>query len=264
METKFCKYCQCEHPLTGEWWAKRKGRLYDCKKCQKDYCKSKADVLKAYRQAYNKTNSDTIKEQQKGYNRANEDKLKTLQKEYAKVNADSIRLKKQEYYQVNADVINQKQKTYRKLNVDSIKVVQKKYYQDNANSLSEYHKKYYKDNADSIHSKINQRKKTDINFKLACSLRTRLGKAIKRGPKRGSAIKDLGCTIPELKQYIESKFQEGMTWENHSFSGWHIDHVIPLASFDLTDRDQFLKACHYTNLQPLWAEDNLKKGNKIC
>ena len=73
-------------------------------------------------------------------------------------------------------------------------------------------------------------------------------------------MSDLGCTIPELKQYLESKFQEGMTWENWGVHGWHIDHIIPLSSFDLTCREQFLKVCHYTNLQPLWAKDNLSKG----
>jgi hypothetical protein len=70
----------------------------------------------------------------------------------------------------------------------------------------------------------------------------------------------LGCSIPELKTYLESKFQEGMSWENWGIYGWHIDHIIPLDAFNLTNREEFLKACHYTNLQPLWAEENLKKG----
>jgi hypothetical protein len=73
----------------------------------------------------------------------------------------------------------------------------------------------------------------------------------------------LGCTIPELKFYLESKFQPEMTWDNWSYEGWHIDHIIPLDSFDLSNKEEFLKACHYTNLQPLWAEENFKKNNKI-
>jgi hypothetical protein len=87
--------------------------------------------------------------------------------------------------------------------------------------------------------------------------------AIKFGYKSGSAVKDLGCSIEECKKYIESQFKESMTWENWGVYGWHLDHKIPLDSFDLTDREQFLKACHYTNLQPLWAKENLSKGNKI-
>ena len=86
--------------------------------------------------------------------------------------------------------------------------------------------------------------------------------ALKRNQKVGSAVGDLGCSVEFLKQYLEFKFQSGMTWDNHSQFGWHIDHIIPLSSFDLTDREQFLKACHYTNLQPLWWNENLSKYNK--
>lgn len=103
-----------------------------------------------------------------------------------------------------------------------------------------------------------RRRKTDILFKLAFDLRCRLRLALKNGQKRGSAVKDLGCTVAELKAHLESHFLPGMTWENHG--KWHIDHKKPLASFDLTDRQQFFEACHYTNLQPLWAEDNFRKG----
>lgn len=105
--------------------------------------------------------------------------------------------------------------------------------------------------------------KTNPQFKLKKNLRHRLRDAIKNETKVGSAVKDLGCTIEELKIYFEKQFVEGMTWENHGNHGWHIDHIIPLSSFDLTDREQFLKACHYTNLQPLWAKDNLSKGSKV-
>ena len=87
--------------------------------------------------------------------------------------------------------------------------------------------------------------------------------ALKGNYKNGSAVKDLGCSIDELKTYLESKFQLGMTWDNWSKDGWHIDHIKPLSSFDLTDKKQLLEACHYTNLQPLWATDNLSKGDKI-
>jgi len=99
--------------------------------------------------------------------------------------------------------------------------------------------------------------------KLKDRLRSRIRNCVKSERKSGSAIRDLGCTIEELKLYLESKFQPGMTWDNWSRCGWHIDHVVPLASFDLTDPEQFKQACHYTNLQPLWAKDNLSKSDRI-
>ena len=107
-----------------------------------------------------------------------------------------------------------------------------------------------------------QRKRSaaDVEFKLKKVLRTRLYCALKRGQKTGSAVDDLGCSIGQLKCWLEYQFQPEMTWDN--YGEWHIDHVIPLSSFDLTDRQQLLEACNWYNLQPLWAVDNLNKGMK--
>ena len=73
----------------------------------------------------------------------------------------------------------------------------------------------------------------------------------------------LGCSIEYLRHYLENQFTEGMTWENYGKNGWHIDHIIPLDYFDITDSEQQKRAWHYTNLRPLWAIDNLRKNNKI-
>lgn len=106
-----------------------------------------------------------------------------------------------------------------------------------------------------------ERYKTDIQYKLSQNLRNRLRAAIKLNYKTGSAIKDLGCSLDSLKGSIESKFKNGMTWGN--YGKWHIDHIKPLALFDLTDRKQLLEAVNFNNLQPLWAFDNRSKGSKI-
>jgi hypothetical protein len=71
----------------------------------------------------------------------------------------------------------------------------------------------------------------------------------------------VGCTPQELKEHLEKQFKEGMTWDNHGMYGWHIDHIIPLSS--ATTEEELYKLCHFTNLQPLWAEENLSKGNRI-
>ena len=99
----------------------------------------------------------------------------------------------------------------------------------------------------------------NINARLAKALRIRLRNALKDNDKNGSAASDLGCTLEELKVYLETKFEPGMTWDNWTTDGWHIDHIKPLHLFDLTDRKQLLQACHYTNLRPMWAKDNLSR-----
>ena len=80
--------------------------------------------------------------------------------------------------------------------------------------------------------------------------------------RAGHAVTDLGCTLAEFMQHIEQQWIAGMSWENWGQFGWQFDHIRPLSSFDLTDRAQFQKAAHFTNYQPLWAEDNNKKGNR--
>lgn len=97
---------------------------------------------------------------------------------------------------------------------------------------------------------------------VARNLRNRLNNAIKGKNKSASTIELLGCTVPELMKYLESRFSPGMSWENHGIHGWHIDHIKPCASFDLADPEQQRECFHYSNLQPLWAADNLIKGSK--
>ena len=72
----------------------------------------------------------------------------------------------------------------------------------------------------------------------------------------------IGCTIERLRNHLEAQFTDGMSWENYGKNGWHVDHIRPCASFDLTDPEQQRQCFHYTNLQPLWATDNMRKSAK--
>jgi hypothetical protein len=157
-----------------------------------------------------------------------------------------------QYYQKNRQKKLKYQKKYAKENSDKIAKYQKEYREKNKNKLTKQHTERCK-----------YRRKTDIQFRLIRGLRDRIKDALKGKYKAGSIIKSLGCTVEELKHHLESQWEEGMTWDNWTIDGWHIDHVIPLSSFDLTDPDQFKKACHYTNLQPLWAKDNIRKSNEL-
>lgn len=90
----------------------------------------------------------------------------------------------------------------------------------------------------------------------------RIGNSIKRNKQTRLTEKLLGCSYTYFKKYIEKQFKKGMTWENYA-TNWHIDHIMPLSSFDLSRKDQVLIACNWTNMRPLLKKENLSKGSKI-
>lgn len=104
-------------------------------------------------------------------------------------------------------------------------------------------------------------KKKNIHCKLIKNCGKRLSRYLKR--KTLTTIELLGCSSSKLRQHLESLWTEGMSWDNYGIYGWHIDHKHPISSFDLSCPEQMKLCCHYTNLQPLWAKDNLSKSNKI-
>jgi len=108
--------------------------------------------------------------------------------------------------------------------------------------------------------KILQHRSIPTN-KIAANLRSRLSKALGRNQKTVSMSEYLGCSLQELRTHLESQFKPGMSWDNYALEGWHVDHIRPLNLFDLSDPDQIKVACHFSNLQPLWAKDNRSKGD---
>lgn len=124
-------------------------------------------------------------------------------------------------------------------------------------------KEYKKNNRKKYNENFNIRYKEDINFRLTNKLRTRFRKALKRNSKRGSAVRDLGCSIDKFKLWMEMHWEDGMSWDNYGNGGWHIDHIVPLSKFDLNNKIELLKSIHFSNLQPLWEKDNLSKGDKL-
>jgi len=217
----------------------------------------------AQTKAYREANIDKRKANDKAYYEANIDKRKAQHKAYYEANIDKRKAQHKAYRMANPDKTKANIKAWREANPDKTKANSKAWREANPDKKKANAKAYYEANRDKINARNNNRIKTDIQYKLSSRLRSRLRRALQGNFKNGSAVTDLGCSIDELKIYLESKFQSGMTWDNWSFEGWHIDHIVPLASFDLTDRKQLLLACHYTNLQPLWAIDNLSKGDSI-
>jgi hypothetical protein len=148
-------------------------------------------------------------------------------------------------HQANPEIKNSRKRLDYSLNKEKYKIRNKIYWQEHGN-------KYQK-----------ERLINDPQFKISKNLRTRINHALNGNLKSEPTLKLLGCTIEFLKSHLESKFRPGMTWENHTKFGWHIDHIRPCASFDLTIPKEQQKCFHYSNLQPFWAKDNLSKGSKI-
>lgn len=165
------------------------------------------------------------------------------------------------------------QRVSRKLHPQKAKDTRDRYYRKNREAIlkreSERPNHYYINNKERVMKQqaeyTKAREKVDIGFRILRRLRSRMRDTIKRcsGKKSKKTMELVGCHIEYLKYFLESKFLEGMSWDNYGSRGWHIDHIRPCSSFDLTDPEQQKQCFHYTNLQPLWATDNLKKSDKL-
>lgn len=176
---------------------------------------------------------------------------KLYKKEYRKNNKEKIKIKKRKDYINNKVIVAIKGKEYRLKNNIEIKKRKKLY------SIK---------NRSKINAKLKNKKQTDIQYKIICNLRTRLWYALKNKQKVGSTVRDLGCTGEQLIDWLEHQFEPGMDWNNYGNKEgqWSIDHEYPLSEVDdLTKKELFLPVIHYTNLQPMWHIDNLKKGDNF-
>jgi len=117
-----------------------------------------------------------------------------------------------------------------------------------------------------IFARYRERRRTDVEYKLIANHRSRRNQAIKlffkNGEYEGSTTKELGCSVSFFEEYLEAQFEPGMTWDNWGPKGWHIDHIIPLSAGS-HNPELFMLLCGYWNAQPLWAKDNLSKGERI-
>jgi hypothetical protein len=170
------------------------------------------------------------------------------------------------YQENNKELILKRGKNYRENNKEIIKLKIIEYYKSNpekCNERKKYSEEYRKKNLKYYNDYHKNRIKNDVNFRLIKILRSGLNRIIHNNnlTKTNKTTEFLGCNVLELKNHLEFQFKEGMSWNNHGLFGWHIDHIKPLSSAK-TEKELYI-LCHYTNLQPLWAKDNLSKGNKI-
>ena len=183
---------------------------------------------------------------QKEYRLNNKEKAKEYHKTYTLNNKEVKKKYNNEYYKNNKE----KAKQYKLNNKEKINECKKQHRLNNKEKINLYYKKYRK-----------EKKITKPLFKLRCDISSNIQKAIKRQgyTKKTKTYEILGCSFEEFKQHLERQFTEGMNWENQG--QWHLDHIYPVSL--AKDEDELIKLNHYTNFQPLWAFDNLSKGNKI-
>ena len=178
---------------------------------------------------------------------------------YYQKHKDKICLNRKKYYQIHKEKELANNKKYALLNKEKIKKIKKQYKILNSDKVKQADKLYKSVHKEQRNNRDRIRRKYDIAFKMEIYIRNRIRRALK-GHKKPHGIKLLGCSVLFLEDYLKKQFTKGMTWKN--YGKWHIDHIKPCCLFDLSKASEQLKFFHYSNLQPLWARDNLKKGAK--
>ena len=251
---KQCKDCGKNKELSDFYKNKlmSEGYVNRCKECKK-----------SYQREYGQVKKEDISKKSAVYREKNRDKINAQKKRHYEENKERLLATQKQYYEQNKQEVLDRNKKYRDANKDKVAETSKKYVQDNKDKIRAYKKQWRADNKDRVNEltrkRDKERRKTDINYKIKSNLRGRLYKAVKGLAKSDTTLNLLGCDIDYLKAHLELRFEYGMSWEN--YGEWHIDHITPCASFDLSDPEEQEECFHYTNLQPLWAEDNLKKGS---
>lgn len=174
---------------------------------------------------------------------------------------------RKKYYKANEDRLKEASKRYCSKNKEHRRLQSRIWVSKNIEKCIEYRKIYNSNNRPKARNYFNSRYRSDPNFKIRHNVAVRIRDAIfeRKGEKSASTLELVDCSIAQLKAHLESAFKPGMTWKNHGFGDdkWHIDHIRPCSSFDLTDPEQQKLCFHWTNLQPLWQADNLAKSDSF-
>ncbi len=254
---KKCSKCEIEKESIDFYKKKtmKDGLRSECKECSKLYEFKNKDKIKEYKKLYHEENKYDINKGKRNKYSLNKDFHNERSKEYRENNKETLSVKKKLYYEKNKeDILIKRKEHYEIMTLDEEfrRVLREK---------SKINTKNYRDrNKEVLSQKIKDKKKNDPLFRLSDSIRTLIWISInKMGYKKNSKTSNiLGCSFEEFKSYIESLFNDNMSWDN--YGEWHLDHKTPVSWAET--EDQVYELNKYTNFQPLWQFDNLSKGNR--
>lgn len=246
---KVCTMCGEERPVEQfSWQVKAKGyRRSICKSCEKQ-------VNRRFRVQ----NKEHLRQYKREWKQKNLDKAKELRRRYADRHPEIMAEKSRRYRQRHPEVVSDYNKRYREENKEKVAEIKKQWRERNKDRDN-------KRRNERVKNKLEQDRELAISYKLNLGMANSINHSLK-GRKNGRSWESLvGYTLKDLMAHLEARFKPGMTWENHGRSGWHIDHIRPIASFNFTSPDdpEFRECWTLENLQPLWAEENLRKGAKV-
>jgi hypothetical protein len=228
----------------------------------------------AYQRAYYAAKKDAIRQQRRSHAESRiRQGIPRSKKPLTESQKAAISERNKAYYAANRDRMVQKSASWRQANSERFKetsaAYRKKHGQASMRKMLNdpiRRDRHYK----RLHAWQKSKMQKDPCFGIYRRVMGQMSRAMRKHMAGGAVTQQfkivqlLGCDWMDFILHIEAQFLPGMTWQNHGLSGWHFDHIRPLSSFDLTDPRQLSEGCHFTNVQPLWAADNIRKGGKVA
>jgi hypothetical protein len=284
---KTCNTCGNQFPLTAEHFYRNKsskdGFISKCKTCKNTINKNYVEKTNYHKNYYENNKEKLLSQQSEKWHEKHlkeiiEDGFKKCPKcgeikqvdQFNKCAKNKNGLKssckqcKKLEYEQNKEIVSKRSKLRYEEKKEEILLKAKQYKKENLewyrNNNKEYYQKNKKRMIENSKRSLYKRVKEDVGFRLLQRCRKRLYEAVKGNVKSKRTMELIGCSIEELQEHLESQFQKGMNWDN--YGEWHVDHIKPCALFDFSKEENQRECFHYTNLQPLWAVDNIRKSDK--
>ena len=259
METKICSKCREEKDVSCFSVDSRHsdGLYSSCKDCcNLDNGKKRKLLSPEQKERKRKTKRD--------YEKANPDKKKQWDVTYREKHKEKLAEKKKLYYLGHKEELAQYKRDYYEKNKDAIQNYKHQYYLDHMAQEKLRAKNYYDDNRILVNARLVEHRRNNNQVRIAHNERSLMGRALNRRSEGGRLRKLIGCSLGDFLKHLESLWDENMDWSNYGkgIGKWTIDHIIPLAWFNLENEEERLRAFHYSNTQPMWYSQNASKSDR--